>query len=97
MVAISEVAARRIAAVVERLPEPRGDTIRARFAEARQRLDRAGLLDKLLAADRATHEDYTTLVSNCFQEGIPCPFLEEESCSIYDGGPITCREYLVTR
>ena len=31
-----------------------------------------------------------------FQLGIPCPFLEEESCSIYHDRPITCREYLVT-
>jgi Fe-S-cluster containining protein len=96
LVAISEVEARRIRAVVEQLPEPRRATIRARFAEARQRLDRAGLLDKVQAADRGTAEDYTTLVGTYFQEGIPCPFLEEGSCSIYDERPITCREYLVT-
>lgn len=96
LVAISEVEARRIRAVVEQLPEPRRDTIRARFAEARQRLERAGLLDKLQAADQATDEDYTTLASTYFQEGIACPFLEAESCSIYDERPITCREYLVT-
>ena len=28
--------------------------------------------------------------------GIACPFLEDESCSIYEERPITCREYLVT-
>jgi hypothetical protein len=28
--------------------------------------------------------------------GIPCPFLEEESCSIHPDRPIPCREYLVT-
>jgi Fe-S-cluster containining protein len=31
-----------------------------------------------------------------FRQGIPCPFLEEESCSIYPDRPIACREYLVT-
>jgi hypothetical protein len=31
-----------------------------------------------------------------FNLGIPCPFLEEESCSIYHDRPIACREYLVT-
>src|SRR5207247_591640 len=27
---------------------------------------------------------------------IPCPFLEEESCSIHLDRPVQCREYLVT-
>ena len=31
-----------------------------------------------------------------FHLGIPCPFLEEESCSIHADRPISCREYLVT-
>lgn len=96
LVAISEVEARRVRAVVERLPEPRRDTIRARFAEARVRLERAGLLDELQAAHLVTDEGYTALVGAYFREGIPCPFLDEESCSIYDERPITCREFLVT-
>ena len=78
LVAISEVEARRIRAVVEQLPEPRRDTIRARFSEARERLERAGLLDELQAVHRVTSEDYTTLVGTYFQERIACPFLEDE-------------------
>jgi Fe-S-cluster containining protein len=31
-----------------------------------------------------------------FAQGIPCPFLEEGSCSIYADRPLVCREYLVT-
>ena len=31
-----------------------------------------------------------------FALGIPCPFLEEESCSIHPDRPLVCREYLVT-
>ena len=27
---------------------------------------------------------------------IPCPFLEDESCSIHPERPLVCREYLVT-
>jgi hypothetical protein len=27
---------------------------------------------------------------------MPCPFLEEESCSIHPARPTACREYLVT-
>ena len=28
--------------------------------------------------------------------GVPCPFLEDESCSIHPERPLVCREYLVT-
>jgi Fe-S-cluster containining protein len=31
-----------------------------------------------------------------FRLGIPCPFLENESCSIYADRPLACREFLVT-
>jgi Fe-S-cluster containining protein len=96
LVAISEVEARRIREVLDKLPEPRRSTVRARFAEARQRLEQAGLLEKLQAAEEWTEADYQALVGTYFQQGIPCPFLEDEACSIYEERPITCREYLVT-
>lgn len=31
-----------------------------------------------------------------FLAGIPCPFLEDDSCSIHPQRPLACREYLVT-
>ena len=31
-----------------------------------------------------------------FAAGIPCPFLEEERCGVYDERPVVCREYAVT-
>jgi hypothetical protein len=31
-----------------------------------------------------------------FRTGVPCPFLEDESCSIYPDRPLVCREYVVT-
>ena len=31
-----------------------------------------------------------------FDQGIPCPFLEEGSCPISGDRPVVCREYLVT-
>jgi hypothetical protein len=34
--------------------------------------------------------------SRYFREGVPCPFLENESCSIYADRPMTCREYHVS-
>lgn len=96
LVAISEVEARRIRVVVEELPEPRRSTIRARFAEAREGLDGAGLLGPLRAAEHWTEEEYAERVGTYFRAGVACPFLEEGACSIYSERPIACREYLVT-
>jgi Fe-S-cluster containining protein len=96
LVAISQVEARRIHDVVETLSEPRRSHVQARFAEAHKRLERAGLMEKLRAADQWTDVEYAMLVGTYFQQAVPCPFLEEDSCSIYQERPITCREYLVT-
>lgn len=96
LVAISEVEARRLAAVVEALPEPHGARVRARFAETGRELERHGLLESLRRPDAWTASGYSALVTALFRLGVACPFLEEESCSIYAERPITCREYLVT-
>ncbi len=95
LVAISEVEARRIAEVVDEMPEPRQAEIRSRFAEARHRLEQSGLLPALQDPGEWTDEDYTKLSAAYFRERLPCPFLEEGSCSIHEDRPITCREYLV--
>jgi len=95
LVAISEVEARRIVAVVDEMPEPRRTVIRTRFAEARQRLESAGLLQQLQHSSEWTDAEYTKLVGDYFRVRLPCPFLEAGSCSIYEDRPITCREYLV--
>jgi Fe-S-cluster containining protein len=96
LVAVSEVEARRIRDLVDELPEPRRSAVRSRFADARERLERAGLLETLRAAEVWTAEQYAARVAAYFQQGIPCPVLEDESCSIYEERPIACREYLVT-
>lgn len=96
LVPISEVEARRIRAVIEELPEPRRSIVRTRFAEARRRLEAAGLLDKLEDREQWAAGESRAVGLTYFQQGIPCPFLEEESCSIYLDRPVACREYLVT-
>jgi Fe-S-cluster containining protein len=96
LVPISEVEARRLGELVEEMPEPRRTEIRARFAEARRRLDEAGLLENLLHPEQLKEGEGRPLGLKYFFQGIACPFLEEESCSIYHDRPIACREYLVT-
>ena len=95
LVAISEVEARRIAEVVDEMPEPRQSLIRQRFDLARQRLESAGLLPILERSAEWTDAEYGNLVATYFRERLSCPFLEAGSCSIYEDRPITCREYLV--
>jgi Fe-S-cluster containining protein len=96
MVDISEVEARRIRQVVQDLPGPRRAEIQARFKSALHRLAAAGLLPALLGREHLNDEEYTALATSYFEQQIACPFLENESCSIYQERPITCREYLVT-
>jgi Fe-S-cluster containining protein len=96
LVPIAEAEARRLHAVVEGVSEPRRSRVRARFAEARCRLDAAGLLDTLLCPAAWSEGDGRSIGLAYFRLGIPCPFLEEESCSIYADRPLGCREYLVT-
>ncbi len=96
LVPISEVEARNIRDLVDGFPEPRRSQVLARFAEARQRLVEAGLLDRLLNRENWNEDEFIDIGTSYFYQGIACPFLEEESCSIHRDRPVTCREYLVT-
>jgi len=83
-----------LARLVERLPEPRQATIRARFAAALTTLESAGLLDALR---QPPSDPQANLALNraYFELGLACPFLERESCSIHRERPTMCREYNV--
>jgi Fe-S-cluster containining protein len=96
LVPISPVEAREIGRVIERMAPARREVILERFAAARRRLAEEHLLEPLSQPDHFSHEHMRSLGREYFQLGIACPFLEEESCSIYHDRPITCREYLVT-
>ena len=97
LVPIAETEARHIREVVEALPEPRRSEIRSRFAAARDRLEAAGLLEILRQPSRQWEAgESASFGLRYFAQGIPCPFLEDGSCSIYADRPLVCREYLVT-
>lgn len=78
------------------MPEPRRSQVRERFDGALNRLADAGLLEKLHEPERWYREGYVNFGMEYLRLGIPCPFLEEESCSIHPDRPVTCREFLVT-
>jgi Fe-S-cluster containining protein len=95
-VPLSQTEARRLIRLVDSMPEPRRTEIRRRFAAAVERIDHEGLRDRLMNQQDLPRERLTSLGFEYFRMGLPCPFLEDESCSIHHDRPVTCREYLVT-
>lgn len=96
LVPIAPAEARRLAVLVEGLPEPRRTVVKERFAEALRKAEEAGLLPGLEARGASGAETAQATALAYFRLGIACPFLESERCSIYEERPIACREYLVT-
>ena len=96
LVPIREMEARRLAAFVQSLPEPRRLSILARFAAAAARLASSGLRGRLDARGELDKAGRLALKLDYFALGIACPFLEAESCGIYKERPMICREHLVT-
>jgi REP element-mobilizing transposase RayT/Fe-S-cluster containining protein len=94
LVPVSETEARHLSDLVEAMPEPRRAVVRERFTQAKRELAAAGLLSKLEKPNEHTRD--TALGMDYFRAGVPCPFLEDESCSIHPDRPLVCREYLVT-
>jgi Fe-S-cluster containining protein len=96
LVPLSEMEAQQLIELLESLPEPRRTEVRARFDAAYERLRDGGLLEKLEYPERFQLGEMMEFGIEYFRQGIACPFLEAESCSIHPERPIACREYLVT-
>ena len=89
LVPVSRTEAERLLSTVAALPAERRAVLESRFAAAEAALSAADLKERKGRPDRELSTAYFAL-------GIPCPFLEEESCSIHPDRPLVCREYLVT-
>jgi Fe-S-cluster containining protein len=96
VVPISELETHQIKAVLDSIPEPRRSVVLARFRDGLERLQEAGLLEKLRHKEGLSGPERRELALGYFGLGIACPFLEDESCSIHPDRPVACREYLVT-
>ena len=100
LVPVSAPEALRLKKVVDGLPEAQRVRIRARMLQAQQQLEAAGLLERLqevLVDDRQrSDEDMEPLNRDYYALRLPCPFLENELCSVYEERPAACRELLVT-
>lgn len=89
LVPVSLSEGERLLRVVDSMPAGRRDALRARFAAAEAAITGAGLDQRQGRSDRELSVAYFAL-------GMPCPFLEDESCSIHQERPLICREYLVS-
>ena len=89
LVPISRTEGERLLEEIKSLPPNRQKRIKDRFAAAETAIVAAGLGERGDRSDRELSVAYFAL-------GIPCPFLEDESCSIHPIRPLVCREYLVT-
>lgn len=96
IVPISEAEAYDLRGLVDSMPEPRRSEIIDRFRSGLAKLNSDGYFDMLSAAAKGSDADYEVAIKEYFRFQIACPFLENESCSIHDSRPVTCREYLVT-
>jgi Fe-S-cluster containining protein len=97
MVPVSIFEAEALTAWLSTLPEDRMADLRERFHRALSALRDAGVIDSILDGTWVLDEDQSTqLAIDYFHAGVPCPFLEDESCSIHPIRPLACREYLVT-
>lgn len=89
LVPVSRTEGERLLQVVQEMPAERREVVKARFAAAEAAIEVGGLKDRQGRSDRELSTAYFAL-------GVPCPFLEDESCSIHPERPLVCREYLVT-
>jgi len=82
------------------LPEDRRQAIRRALADTTARLEQAGLLAQLrqvAETDRPIADEAMEPINRAYYAlKLPCPYLENEVCSIYEDRPAACRELLVT-
>jgi Fe-S-cluster containining protein len=97
MVPLSIFEAEALSAWIQTLPESRQQELARRFHEALLKLAGTGLIDRMVNEDwLAETESARKLALDYLYQRVPCPFLEDESCSIHPIRPLICREYLVT-
>lgn len=89
LVPVSRTEGERLLQVVQAMPVEQQEVVKARFAAAEATIERGDLRERRGRSDRELSTAYFAL-------GVPCPFLEDETCSIHPERPLVCREYLVT-
>ena len=100
MIPVAPPEAFALRTVVEALPSIKKKPLLERFQSAQKTQREAGLEEGLhrlaFSEDQVTDDELEPLNRAYYAIRIPCPFLEDEVCSIYEQRPSACRELLVT-
>jgi Fe-S-cluster containining protein len=96
LVPILEAEAYQLKELTDSMPEEQRKVVLERFSAAKARLESTGMWERAKAVMTRTDDvDLKKLGREYLLEGVACPFLEDESCSIHPERPLICREYLV--
>ena len=86
--------------MIAKMPAGRRAATVRNVEAARSRLERAGLLARLTelaeTSRQLSDEEMEPINRGYYALRMPCAFLENEVCSIYEDRPAACRELLVT-
>ncbi len=100
LVPVSPPEAFALKEAVEQLPAPQRDRILHRVAALQHTLNESGLLGRLVQLSETrtqlSDEDMEPVNRDYYARRLPCPFLDDDVCSLYDARPAACRELLVT-
>lgn len=97
MVPVSLFEAEALTDWMRSLPEAQRSELEGRFHRALLALRDAGVIEKIVGENWLKGGEAAAQLSiDYFHAGVPCPFLENESCGIHPIRPLSCREYLVT-
>jgi len=100
MIPVSPPEAFALVDVVKSLPDAHRARIQQKLADTQSRLQDAGLLptlrDMAESTRQQTDEELDMINRIYYALRLPCIFLEDEMCSIYDHRPAGCRGHLVS-
>jgi hypothetical protein len=97
LVPLSIFEAEALGALIRAFSESRRQQLAVRFHETLRSLAASGLIDRMVGEDWLAETGVSNqLALDYLYRRIPCPFLEDESCSIYPDRPLACREHMVT-
>lgn len=100
LVPVSPPEAFALKKMINQLPGSHREKILSRLATIKGKLEETGLFGKLVQLSETrtqlTDEDMEPINQAYYAQQLPCIFLEDEVCSIYEFRPAACRELLVT-
>ena len=100
MIPVSPPEAFALVEAIKDLPQEHQNRIKHNLAQTKERLQKAGLLTALQdlanSPNQHTDRDLDSLNRAYYALRLPCIFLENEICSIYEHRPVGCRGHLVS-